>query len=305
MAAVTMAKLDEARRGGGGLGAAPSGDGLPRCGPRAAGSARCASNNSRAGLIAPYYGPDGFVVVAGFVMGYLLGVDVGTTFTAAAVWRRRDRRAEAVLGDHANTIPSVLYLRADGAWLVGESPPTGARSASPTAARSSKRRRRRARHCRRPPVRTPHPGRGAAGLGGGPGQPAGGRPSSGYRTCPANWGEYRRGLLIEAARQAGLGELTLLSEPVAAATWYASLERLQPGALVGVYDLGGGTFDAAVLRATQAATGQAEEGRRRRGADGQPGAGGGFELCGASPPGRSSSAGSTYQAIVEHRRRGR
>ena len=54
-------------------------------------------------------------------MGYLLGVDVGTTFTAAAVWRRRDRRAEVVaLGDHANTIPSVLYLRADGAWLVGE-----------------------------------------------------------------------------------------------------------------------------------------------------------------------------------------
>ena len=34
MAAVTMAELDEARRGGGGLGAAPSGDGLPRCGPR-------------------------------------------------------------------------------------------------------------------------------------------------------------------------------------------------------------------------------------------------------------------------------
>ena len=119
-------------------------------------------------------------------------------------------------------------------------------------------------------------------------------------TCPANWGEYRQGLLIEAARQAGLGELTLLSEPVAAATWYASLERLQPGALVGVYDLGGGTFDAAVLRATQAATGQAETGEAAAGADGQPGAGGGFELC-SEPAGEEQLGGVDFdQAIVEH-----
>ena len=39
-------------------------------------------------------------------------------------------------------------------------------------------------------------------------------------------------------------------EPEAAAWHYASQERIDPGALVGVYDLGGGTFDAAVLRRT-------------------------------------------------------
>jgi hypothetical protein len=40
----------------------------------------------------------------------------------------------------------------------------------------------------------------------------------------------------------------LLTEPEAAAIAYAANERVDPGAVVAVYDLGGGTFDAAVLR---------------------------------------------------------
>ena len=52
-------------------------------------------------------------------MGYRLGVDLGTTFTAAAV--ERDGRAEVVpLGDHAPQIPSVVFVREDGHLLVGE-----------------------------------------------------------------------------------------------------------------------------------------------------------------------------------------
>jgi molecular chaperone DnaK len=39
-------------------------------------------------------------------------------------------------------------------------------------------------------------------------------------------------------------------EPEAAAVHYASTTRVQPGEVVAVYDLGGGTFDAAVLRNT-------------------------------------------------------
>ena len=39
-----------------------------------------------------------------------------------------------------------------------------------------------------------------------------------------------------------------MPEPVAAATWYAQAERLAPGRTIAVYDLGGGTFDATVLR---------------------------------------------------------
>ena len=68
-------------------------------------------------------------------------------------------------------------------------------------------------------------------------------------THPVRWGTERRNALIEAAAVAGLDEPELVLEPVAAAMHYAS-ERLQPGEHVAVYDLGGGTFDTAVLQRT-------------------------------------------------------
>ena len=71
---------------------------------------------------------------------------------------------------------------------------------------------------------------------------------------PANWGQYKLDLLGQAVRRADLDRHTssvlMVTEPQAAAIHYATLERLEPGAAVAVYDLGGGTFDAAVLRKT-------------------------------------------------------
>jgi molecular chaperone DnaK len=78
----------------------------------------------------------------------------------------------------------------------------------------------------------------------------GGPPQHVVLTHPAAWGDYRKNLLIQSARQAGLREVGLLPEPVAAATWYASQERIEPGSLIGIYDFGGGTFDASVVRKT-------------------------------------------------------
>ena len=46
--------------------------------------------------------------------------------------------------------------------------------------------------------------------------------------------------------------MATLSEPEAAAIHYASQARVETGAVIAVYDLGGGTFDAAVLRKTDA-----------------------------------------------------
>ena len=66
-------------------------------------------------------------------------------------------------------------------------------------------------------------------------------------THPAIWGQERLDVLREAARAAGLGEPDLVPEPVAAAAHYAD-GGLDEGARVAVYDLGGGTFDVAVLR---------------------------------------------------------
>ena len=53
-------------------------------------------------------------------MPYRLGVDLGTTFTAAAV---SDGVAEPTvigLGNRALQVPSVLFLKPDGEFLVGE-----------------------------------------------------------------------------------------------------------------------------------------------------------------------------------------
>jgi len=52
-------------------------------------------------------------------LGYSLGIDLGTTFTAAALVR--DERAEVVaLGNHAATIPSMVFLREDDNVLIGD-----------------------------------------------------------------------------------------------------------------------------------------------------------------------------------------
>ena len=73
-------------------------------------------------------------------------------------------------------------------------------------------------------------------------------------THPAQWGPVRRDILLTAARQAGLGRNVLLvPEPVAAAAHYASFagHTIAPGEAIAVYDLGAGTFDIAVVGASQ------------------------------------------------------
>ena len=186
-------------------------------------------------------------------MSYGLGVDLGTTFTAAAV--ARDGRIEmATLGDHTDAVPSVVLIRDDGTVLTGEAAERRATVEPDRVARAVKRR-----------FGDPMP----VILGGAP-HPAtaliahqlsdvvdlvsereGSRPSVVTLTHPANWGPYKRELFAQVPVMAGLGEVHMLTEPEAAAAHYAHNDRLDPGALVAVYDLGGGTFDATVLRTTE------------------------------------------------------
>jgi molecular chaperone DnaK (HSP70) len=67
---------------------------------------------------------------------------------------------------------------------------------------------------------------------------------------PAGWGTVRRGALIDAAQAAGLGDVTLVPEPVAAADYFTRvLNRDVPvGQALVVYDLGAGTFDSSAVR---------------------------------------------------------
>jgi len=186
---------------------------------------------------------------------YALGVDLGTTFTAAAVWR--DGRAEiSPLGMRTAAIPSVVLARPDGSFLTGEA---AARRAALEPSRVAREFKRRLGDS------TP------LLLGGSPysaealtarllssviasvADREGGLPGSVCICHPANWGPFKTDLLRQAVRLADLAMPVLLTtEPEAAAVSYARQERLAPGDTVAVYDLGGGTFDAAVLRRTAA-----------------------------------------------------
>ena len=185
-------------------------------------------------------------------MTYFLGIDLGTTYTAAALWQ--DGRALiARLGSHAASIPSVVLLREDGQVITGEAAERRSLIEPQRVAREFKRR-----------IGDPTP----LFLGGTPYSAETlmakllrwvvdkvaadeGGPALGIAVShPANWGEYKKDLLRQAIRLADLDDVALLTEPEAAAIHYASQERVEPGSVIAVYDLGGGTFDAAVLRRT-------------------------------------------------------
>jgi len=199
-------------------------------------------------------------------MSYHLGVDVGTTYTAAAIGR--DGRAEAAtLGTRSVSIPSVIHLAGDR-LLVGEPAARRAVTDPGRIAREFKRR-----------VGDPTP----LLIGGSPvsaelcmarvvewvvaqvSATEGSAPASLALTHPANWGEYKLDLLRQALRHLDLTVDRFVPEPVAAATAYAAQRSLPPGTVVAVYDLGGGTFDAALVRAGGSeTTGIAGRGSRAR-----------------------------------------
>jgi len=187
-------------------------------------------------------------------VGYFVGIDIGTTYTAAAVWR--DGRYDVVgLGNRAATIPSVILLRDDETVLTGEAAARRAATEPQRVAREFKRRLGDPT-----PIivsGTPYSADAliakllrwvvdrVAETEGGPADGIG-------VTHPANWGPFKIDLLRQAIRMADLDNVTTLSEPEAAAIHYASQSRVEPGSIIAVYDLGGGTFDAAVLRKTDA-----------------------------------------------------
>lgn len=179
-----------------------------------------------------------------------MGVDVGTTFTAAAVWR--GGRVEVVpLGNHAAAIPSLVFLRDDGGVLVGDVAERRGLGEPSRLAREFKRRLGDTA-----PImldRTPFSADRLLGLllravVVDVVERQGGVADVVVVTHPANWGEYKLDLLRQAVVLAGVPGALLLSEPVAAALQFAAGARVEVGEVVAVYDLGGGTFDAAVLR---------------------------------------------------------
>ncbi|GAB3835234.1 Hsp70 family protein [Dactylosporangium cerinum] len=79
---------------------------------------------------------------------------------------------------------------------------------------------------------------------------AGGEPDDVVVTCPVGWGPHRRRTLAAAAHAAGLPDVRMTSEPVAAAAYFVDVVKgaVPDGAPIVVYDFGAGTFDASVVR---------------------------------------------------------
>ncbi|MGH3899561.1 MAG: Hsp70 family protein, partial [Pseudonocardiaceae bacterium] len=190
-------------------------------------------------------------------MSYWLGIDVGTTFTAAAICREESGRRplpEVVpLGSRSAAVSSVVYLGKDGQVVVGEAAERRAVTDSDRVVREFKRRI----------------GDEVPMVIGGVSHSASeiaamvvrwvvdrvaereGEPAQGITvTHPASWGTYKTRIMADALRAADLSEVMFRTEPEAAAASYSMQERIATGSTIAVYDLGGGTFDAAVVRKT-------------------------------------------------------
>ncbi|MFC4041287.1 Hsp70 family protein [Dactylosporangium siamense] len=185
-----------------------------------------------------------------------LGIDLGTSTTVGCL-RRGDGPVSALLFDASPLLPSAVFAGAGGQLLTGAD---AARSAGvhPAAFEPSPKQRIDDDTVwlgdRAVPVvelltavlrRVLEEAR----------RVGGDDPAETVLTCPAAWSRTRLAVLASAARGAGLGDVKLIREPVAAAGYFASVlgATFPPGKCLVVYDFGAGTFDVSVVR--QAADG--------------------------------------------------
>ncbi|RZQ59970.1 Hsp70 family protein [Amycolatopsis suaedae] len=186
----------------------------------------------------------------------ILSVDLGTSNTVA-VLSAHGRPPRVVEVDGAATMPSAVFAEQGGQLMVGRDAERRARL-DPTRFEPNPKRRvdeqtlllgtdivpvseALAAVLRRVLEETSR-------------QLGGELPDEVRLTHPAQWGPVRRNVLLSAARLAGMpAGVTLVPEPVAAAAHFASFpgKTLAPGQALAVYDLGAGTFDVAVVGATQ------------------------------------------------------
>jgi len=183
-------------------------------------------------------------------MSYQVGVDLGATFTAAAVCRAG--RADVVaFAPRAAFVPSVAFVNPDGSLVLGEGAEQRAATEPDRVARQFTRRVGDGTPLRLGGVSMTADALTARFVAHTVGTVAGmwGGPAAGVAlTHPAGWGQHRLASLHAALAAQGLGSTVFLTGAQAAAHAYAEHVPVAAGELVAVYDLGGTGFDAAVVR---------------------------------------------------------
>jgi actin-like ATPase involved in cell morphogenesis len=186
----------------------------------------------------------------------VLSIDLGTSNTVA-VLAAHGRPPRVVEVDGSATMPSALFAAEDGNLVVGRDAERRARLDPARFEPNPKRRVDEGTLLLGDKV-VPVTDAFAAVLGRVADETSrqlgGTKPDEVRLTHPAQWGPARRNVLLAGARLAGFGpNLVLVPEPVAAAAHFASFpgQTLVPGQALAVYDLGAGTFDVAIVGATQ------------------------------------------------------
>lgn len=202
-------------------------------------------------------------------MPYVLGVDVGSSYTTAAFVRREDERPTVLpLDDHpdgtdqdadrqdplAGPVPSVLYVTDDDTVLVGQAALERAWAEPDRVARDFL-----ARVGDDVPALVGQESFTAETLLAAlvawvvqRGVDIEGTDAERVVLAhPAGWGAYRRSLLDDALSRIGLTDVLLLPKPIAAAECYAATGG--SGDALAVYDLGDSTLSCAVARRGPAA----------------------------------------------------
>ncbi|MEV4514801.1 Hsp70 family protein [Dactylosporangium sp. NPDC049525] len=184
----------------------------------------------------------------------VLGIDFGTSNTVAMI-RTPDSRMRPLLFDGSPLLPSALYFNTDGKVLVGRDAERNARLDPARFEPNPKRRIDDGEvfigdHSMPVPRLFAHV---LSLVNTEARRQLGAAPDEVRLTHPARWGERRRSLLVEATRISGLGTPRLIAEPVGAASYFTAVlgSAVPVGRSLAIYDLGGGTFDATVVRRTQ------------------------------------------------------
>ncbi|HRE03549.1 MAG TPA: Hsp70 family protein, partial [Ilumatobacteraceae bacterium] len=180
---------------------------------------------------------------------WILAIDFGTSYTVAAS-KVDDRPPEVIEIGGERRVPSVIMVGQDGEVVVGRV----ADDLSATHPESTLRAMKNRLGDQAPVVLDGRPHQVVALVSALLAQvyaeasrQMGEPPTEVRLTHPATWNRPRLNRLLEAAAKAGLPNPALVPEPVAAALSFASEVGVPAGAHVVVYDLGGGTFDTAVV----------------------------------------------------------